>query len=83
MPSRRACWLWNHRKPCLENYPKDKINEVVIFCNAVGLPISLEQLGIKNTSRANLMKAAEIARGPRLFMKSLSSEVPLIMWRIL
>jgi glycerol dehydrogenase len=59
----------------LENYPKDKIIEVISFCNDVGLPISLDQLGLKDTSRANLMKAAELACDPHFFMKSLSFEV--------
>jgi glycerol dehydrogenase len=59
----------------LENYPKDEINKVVDFCNAIGLPISLKQLGVKDPSRANLMKAAETALGPGSFMKNLFFEV--------
>jgi glycerol dehydrogenase len=59
----------------LENYPREEINEVISFCNHVGLPISLEQLGVKDTSRANLMKAAEVACDPHFFMRSLSFEV--------
>jgi glycerol dehydrogenase len=58
----------------LENYPKDKINEVVGFCNAVGLPISLEQLGVKDTSPTNLIKAAEVAFEKGSFMQNLSFE---------
>jgi glycerol dehydrogenase len=59
----------------LENYPQDEVNKVIGFCNAVGLPISLKQLGVRDTSRPNLMKAAEIALGPGSFMKNLSFEV--------
>jgi glycerol dehydrogenase len=59
----------------LENYSKDKINEVMGFCSAVGLPITLEQLGIRDTSPTNLMKAAEVSLGKGSFMHNLSFEV--------
>ena len=59
----------------LENYSKDEINEVMGFCKAVGLPITLEQLGIRDASPANLLKAAEIASGKGSFLKNLSIEV--------
>ena len=58
----------------LENYPKDQINEVIGFCNSVGLPISLEQMGVKDTSPTHLIKAAEVAFGKGSFMKNLSFE---------
>jgi glycerol dehydrogenase len=58
----------------LENYPKDKINEVIGFCSAVDLPISLAQLGVEDRSPANLIKAAEIACREGSFMKNLSFE---------
>ena len=58
----------------LENYPKDEINKVIGFCNAVGLPTSLEQLGVEDTSRPNLMKAAEVTFGKGSFMGNLSLE---------
>jgi glycerol dehydrogenase len=58
----------------LENYPKDKIKEVIDFCHAVGLPISLEQLGVKDMKPNNLMKAAEVAFGKDSFMQNLSFE---------
>ena len=59
----------------LENYSKDDIDELISFCKAVGLTISLEQLGIKDISPSNLLKAAEIACGECLFMENLSFEV--------
>ncbi|HVP80154.1 MAG TPA: glycerol dehydrogenase [Thermodesulfobacteriota bacterium] len=59
----------------LENYPKDEIDKVFGFCSAVGLPIVLEQLGVKDASPAKLMKAAEIALGKGSFMQNLSFEV--------
>ncbi|HUL19860.1 MAG TPA: glycerol dehydrogenase, partial [Thermodesulfobacteriota bacterium] len=59
----------------LENYPKDEIDKVLGFCSAVGLPIVLEQLGVKDGSPAKLMKAAEIALGKGSFMRNLSFQV--------
>ena len=58
----------------LENYPKDDINNVIGFCSDVGLPISLDQLGIKDVSPSHLLKAAEIAFGEGSFMHNLSIE---------
>jgi glycerol dehydrogenase len=64
----------------LENYPKDEINKILGFCSAVGLPIVLGQLGVKDVSPANLMKAAQIALGKGSFMQNLSFEVsPLLL----
>ena len=45
----------------LENYPRDEIDRVLRFCISVGLPVTLRQLGISQTARANLTKAAEVA----------------------
>ena len=59
----------------LENYPKDKINEVIEFCDSVGLPITLEQLGVKDVSPDNLMKVAEIAFSEGSFIYNLSFEI--------
>jgi len=59
----------------LENYPKEEITKVIGFCGAVGLPLTLKQLGILDTSRSNLMKAAEVACSPGLFIRNLSLEI--------
>jgi glycerol dehydrogenase len=45
----------------MENYPKEEIDTVIGFCNAVGLPVTLKQLGVFNISPENLMKAAKVA----------------------
>lgn len=45
----------------MENYPRAEIDRVLGFCNRVGLPVTLRQLGVSDTSPANLMKAAEVA----------------------
>jgi glycerol dehydrogenase len=47
----------------MENYSKEEIDRVLDFCNAVGLPVTLRQLGVSDASRENLMKAAEVACG--------------------
>jgi glycerol dehydrogenase len=45
----------------MENYSKEEIDGVIGFCNAVGLPVTLKQLGVSNTSPENLIKAANVA----------------------
>jgi glycerol dehydrogenase len=45
----------------MENYPKEEIDRVIGFCNAVGLPVTLKQLGVLHTLPENLIKAANIA----------------------
>jgi glycerol dehydrogenase len=45
----------------MENYSRGEIEGVIEFCSAVGLPVTLRQLGVSDTSPKNLMKAAEIA----------------------
>ena len=45
----------------MENYSKEEIDRVIGFCNAVGLPVTLKQLGVLDLSPENLMKAAEVA----------------------
>ena len=45
----------------MENYPKKEIDRVIGFCNAVGLPVTLRQLGVSDISPENLIKAARVA----------------------
>ncbi|MDR1292153.1 MAG: glycerol dehydrogenase [Clostridiales Family XIII bacterium] len=45
----------------LEDYPMDEIKEVVDFCNAVGLPITLSGLGITNPDNDKLFEVAKLA----------------------
>jgi glycerol dehydrogenase len=45
----------------LENYDRNEIDRVLTFCNAVGLPVTMEQLGVMNTSPEGVLKAAEVA----------------------
>jgi glycerol dehydrogenase len=48
---------------------------VIQFCSSVGLPITLEQLGVREPSRADLVRAAEASFGEGSFMENLSFEV--------
>jgi glycerol dehydrogenase len=45
----------------LENYSRAEVYRVFDFCEAVGLPTTLRQLGVTDSSPAHLMKAAEVA----------------------
>ena len=45
----------------MENYSRGEIDEVIDFCKAVGLPVTLRQLGVSDASPENVMKAAEVA----------------------
>ena len=45
----------------MENYLKEEIDRVIGFCNAVGLPVTLKQLGVSDISPENLTKAAKVA----------------------
>ena len=45
----------------MENYPKEEIDRIIRFCNAVGLPVTLKQLGVSDLSRKHLMQAAEVS----------------------
>jgi glycerol dehydrogenase len=45
----------------LEDYPKEEIKEVIEFCLAVGLPVTLKDLGITEPYEAKLRKVAAVA----------------------
>jgi glycerol dehydrogenase len=45
----------------MENYSRSEIDRVIAFCKAVGLPVTLRQLGVSDASPENLMKAADVA----------------------
>ncbi|WP_461205343.1 glycerol dehydrogenase [Clostridium sp. DL1XJH146] len=53
----------------LENAPVQEIEEVVSFCLEVGLPVTLEEMGVKEVSRENIYKVAEAscAEGETIF----------------
>lgn len=43
----------------LENYPMSEIKEIIAFCKKIGLPTSLEDLGIADISDDRLLEAAK------------------------
>ncbi|MBN2060056.1 MAG: glycerol dehydrogenase [Deltaproteobacteria bacterium] len=45
----------------MENYERAEIDRVMEFCVSVGLPVTLQQLGVKDTTPETIMKAAEVA----------------------
>lgn len=49
----------------LENRPQEEIAEVVNFCLSVGLPTTLDELGMKDLTRDELFKVAQAASAPK------------------
>lgn len=45
----------------LENAPQEEIEEVLDFCLDVGLPVTLEDLGVKDVSEDKIRQVAELA----------------------
>lgn len=45
----------------LENADLDEIEEVLSFCRSVGLPVTLEQMGVKQIDPKMILKVAELA----------------------
>jgi len=43
----------------LENSPQEELSEVMEFCIDLGLPITLEEMGIKEVKQADIQKVAE------------------------
>lgn len=48
----------------LENAPSEEIEDVIIFCKTVGLPVTLTDLGIKEVNKDQLMEVAKLACSP-------------------
>jgi glycerol dehydrogenase len=48
----------------LEGQPMDQVDEVLTFCRSIGLPTTLQELGIENPSHNDLMKVAQTATAP-------------------
>ena len=59
----------------IENYPSDEIEKVIKFCIAVGLPVTLKQLGVDDSSRENILYAGRACFGPGSHLKNLAFEV--------
>lgn len=48
----------------LENAPSEELEEVLLFCKAVGLPVTLTELGIREVKEDQLMEVARLACSP-------------------
>lgn len=48
----------------LEGRPREFINDVVEFCNSVGLPVSLADIGLDGVSRETLLEGIKAAAAP-------------------
>ncbi|OAA93201.1 glycerol dehydrogenase [Clostridium coskatii] len=59
----------------LENSPMEEIEEVIDFCLQVGLPITLNDLGIKKVNNEDIMKVAEISCAENDTMHNMPFEV--------
>ena len=59
----------------LENSPAEEIGEVIDFCVELGLPITLEDVGINEINKDDIMKVAEISCGKNDTMGNMPFEV--------
>ncbi len=59
----------------LENYSQNETQRIMEFCRAVGLPVTLKQLGVEDTSPVNLMQAVQVCFAEGSFLHNLSFEV--------
>ena len=48
----------------LENAPSEELEEVLLFCKTVGLPVTLTDLGIQEVKKDQLMEVARLACSP-------------------
>lgn len=59
----------------LEDAPMDKLEEVIAFCLEVGLPVTLEELGVENITREQAMMVAQAACDPSDTMGNMPFDV--------
>ncbi len=48
----------------LENRGQEELNEAIDFCNDLGLPTTLSDLGLQNVTDAELLQVGEVAMKP-------------------
>ncbi|WP_297979762.1 glycerol dehydrogenase [uncultured Methanobrevibacter sp.] len=48
----------------LENSPVEELDEVLNFCVSVGLPVTLEEIGVTNPTEEKILRVAEVACAP-------------------
>ncbi len=59
----------------IENYPKEEIEEIMSFCISVGLPVTLDELGVEDQSRESIQYAGKACFGPGSNMQNLAFDV--------
>lgn len=59
----------------LENIPEDELADIISFCIEVGLPVTMEQLGVKELTDEKCMKVAELACAPNDTLGNMPFEV--------
>jgi len=59
----------------IENYPKEEIDRVIEFCVSVGLPVTLDELGVEDLSRESIRRAGKACFGPGSNMQNLAFDV--------
>jgi glycerol dehydrogenase len=59
----------------LENRSLDEIDEIIEFCQEVGLPTNFEELGIPDVTKEQLMEVAKIANGENDTMSAMGFKV--------
>ena len=59
----------------LENAPVEELAEVVDFCLTMGLPTTLEDLGLENPTQEELMAVAQAAAAPGETIHNMPMEV--------
>ncbi|NLA74366.1 MAG: glycerol dehydrogenase [Deltaproteobacteria bacterium] len=59
----------------IENYPFNEIEKIINFCIAVGLPVTLKELGVDDMSRDNILSAGRACFGPGSNLKNLSFDI--------
>lgn len=59
----------------MENAPEEEIKEVVEFCIKVGLPVTLQQLGIEDISKERLYKISEYSARQGMTIHNMPFEV--------
>jgi glycerol dehydrogenase len=59
----------------IENYSKEEIDKVMKFCIAVGLPVTMDELGVEDQSAENIKRAGKASFGPGSHMENLAFDV--------
>lgn len=59
----------------LENAPKKEIEEVIAFCQVIGLPTTLEELNVKEINEEKIMEVAKLVCSPNDTIGNMPFEV--------